>query len=151
METRAIKAGLLGFSLMVLLLLAACAVRVGDFEIQWGDPERLETGELSREERTVPLEEIDLAQVEIRMGAGQLDLQGGAETLMQAEFTYNVEEWQPEASFEKADRLGTLVVRQPFTGTIVAEKARNEWWVQLSDDVPMPISSNFALARGILI
>jgi hypothetical protein len=150
MNARAIKSLLIGLSLTGLLLFAGCAVRIGDFEIQVGDPDLLETGELKQEERSVPLEDIESVQVEVRMGAGKLGLQGGADSLMEAEFIYNVEEWQPEVNFEKADRLGMLVVRQPFAGTIVADNVRNEWKVKLNNDIPMRMLVQLGAGEGDL-
>lgn len=150
MKLRVNKVVLLGSLLSGLLLSTGCAMRIGDFEIQVGDPEMLETGELRQEERTVPLEAIESAQVEVRMGAGKLEVQGGAESLMEAEFVYNIEEWQPEVSFEKVDRMGTLVVRQPFAGTIVTSEARNEWRLQFNDNIPMRILVQLGAGEGDL-
>ena len=121
----------------ILLLGTGCAIRIGDFEVQVGDPEMLEVGELRREEQIVPMEAIESAQVEVQMGAGKLKLSGGAETLLEAQFIYNVEEWQPEVRFEKVDQLGTLVVKQPLMGTLQASNVRYEWELKFNDQIPL--------------
>jgi hypothetical protein len=128
---------------MILTLLlgiattSACALRIGDFEVQIGDPEMLEVGELQREMETIPLTDLDNAEVEVRMNAGTLALTGGSGALMEAEFTYNVDEWQPEVSFAEEAGNGMLTVRQPLKGSIQAPEARNEWSLRFNNRIPM--------------
>ena len=120
-----------------ITMTSACALKIGDVEVQIGDPEMLEVGELQRDVKTVPLNDLEHTQVEVSMNAGTLALTGGSEALMEAEFTYNVDEWQPEVSFEEEDGNGILTVRQPLKGSIQAPEARNEWSLQFSDRIPM--------------
>ena len=47
-------------------------------------------GQLREETRSVELEEAESVEVEIRMGSGDLKLQGGARELMEGLFSYNV-------------------------------------------------------------
>jgi hypothetical protein len=123
--------------LLGITLTSACALRIGDFEVQIGDPEMLEVGELMQDVKTVPLTGLENAEVEVSMNAGTLVLEGGSETLMEAEFTYNVDEWQPEVSFEEESGNGRLTVRQPLKGSIQAPEARNEWSLRFNDTIPM--------------
>ncbi|OGO18596.1 MAG: hypothetical protein A2Z14_12070 [Chloroflexi bacterium RBG_16_48_8] len=126
--------------LLGMILMSACAMKIGDFEVQIGDPEMLEVGELQREVETVPAEGVERVDVEVRMNAGTLALTGGSEALMEAEFTYNVDEWQPAVSFEQEAGIGTLTVRQPLKGTIQAADARNEWSLRFNENIPMRMS-----------
>jgi predicted membrane protein len=140
-------------SMAVLLLLgsvliAGCAVKIGDFEFQIGDPEMFEVGELQREDRTVSLDDVDTVQVDVGMGAGEIFLSGGSEALMEAEFVYNVAEWQPEISYNREDGQGTLVIRQPLKGTIQAKNVRNEWILQLNETVPMRMLIRLGAGKG---
>ena len=116
---------------------SACALRIGDFEVQIGDPDMLEVGELRRDVEIVPLTSLDKAEVEVTMNAGSMILSGGSEALMEAEFTYNVDEWQPEVSYEEEIGSAILTVRQPLKGSIQAPEVRNEWTLRFSDGVPM--------------
>jgi hypothetical protein len=36
----------------------------------------------------------------LRIGIGELNLTGGADALMEADFAYNVSSWQPQANYE---------------------------------------------------
>lgn len=123
--------------LLGIAMTSACALKIGDFEVQIGDPEMLEVGELQMDVETVPMTGLENADVEVSMNAGTLALRGGSEALMEAEFTYNVDEWQPEVSFTEEAGVGMLTVRQPLKGSIQAPEARNEWSLRFNDNIPM--------------
>jgi len=97
-------------------------------------------GELKSESRSVELDGTGPVRVEINFGAGDLTLSGGAQELMEADFTYNVANLKPEVEY--AD--GTLVVRQPESNGFPAlqriTEFRNEWGLRLYEDVPMDLS-----------
>jgi N-terminal domain of toast_rack, DUF2154 len=51
-----------------------------------------QVGEMQRQSESVDLENAQSARVELRMGAGELNVSGGADALMEADFAYNVSE-----------------------------------------------------------
>ncbi len=69
-------------------------------------------GQLQRESQAVDLENAQCARAELRMGAGELNLTGGAEALMEADFTYNVADWKPGVNYDISGRSGELIVKQ---------------------------------------
>jgi hypothetical protein len=73
------------------------------------------------------------------MGAGNLEVIGGAEKLLQADFTYNVARLEPEVKYMD----GTLVVWQPDGKGLSDLRGitdyRNEWSLSLNDEVPMDL------------
>lgn len=97
-------------------------------------------GALRTESQSVELGDARSVRVEINLGAGNLDLTGGAEKLLEADFTYNVAKLKPEVKYTD----GTLVVRQPEVNGLPALQGitdfRNEWGLRLSDDTPMDLS-----------
>ncbi|HZD55769.1 MAG TPA: toast rack family protein, partial [Anaerolineales bacterium] len=81
------------------------------------------------------------------MGAGKLDVSGGASELLEASFTYNVEELNPQATYTN----GRLEVRDSGVNVGIASLAdldefRNEWDLKLNEDVPMEM--NIELGAG---
>ena len=46
------------------------------------------------------------------MGAGELKAIGGADTLMEADFAYNVADWEPEVNYEVGSETGELSIEQ---------------------------------------
>jgi hypothetical protein len=67
-------------------------------------------------------------------------LTGGADELLEADFTYNVAKLKPEVAYTD----GTLVVWQPDVGGMPSLRNitdfRNEWDLRLYDNVPMDLS-----------
>jgi hypothetical protein len=99
-------------------------------------------GPLQTESQTVERGDADAVRTQIAMGAGDLEVTGGADALLEADFAYNVDEIKPEVEY--AD--GTLVVRQPDTDGVPnllgIGDYRNEWRLRLSDEVPMDLRVN---------
>jgi len=107
----------------------------------------VKVGSLQTESQSVELGSAESVRVEINMGAGELDVAGGADKLLEADFTYNVAELEPEVKYSG----GTLIVQHPDVATRVTslwdlDDYRYEWDLSLNDDVPMDLS--IALGAG---
>jgi hypothetical protein len=129
----------LTFLLLASVLISGCAVQIGDFEFQVGDLKRLEVGELKTEEHSIPLSDASLVDLDLRMTAGELNLSGGAESLMEGEFSYNLEEWQPEISYAQDQDIGKLIVHQPLKGSVGTTGIKNQWTLQLHEETPLRV------------
>ena len=71
------------------------------------------------------------------MGAGELNLTGGADQLMEGDFSYNVADWKPEVSYDVSGDKGELVVRQGGSkGSNLTGETRNEWEIRMNDELP---------------
>jgi hypothetical protein len=96
-------------------------------------------GALRNEAQSVELGDAGRVQVEINLGAGDLDLTGGAAKLLEADFNYNVAKLKPDVEYTN----GKLVVRQPKVNGLPALRGiadyRNEWSLRLNDEVPMDL------------
>ncbi len=104
-------------------------------------------GQLQRESQAVDLENAQSARAELRMGAGQLNLTGGADALIEADFTYNVADRKPEVNYDISGDTGELIVKQGSgEGVRFGGDARNEWDLRLNDDVPLDL--NVRLGAG---
>jgi hypothetical protein len=104
-------------------------------------------GDLQTRSQTVELDDAESVNVEIQMGAGELDVSGGASELLEASFTYNVEELNPRATFTG----GMLEVKDSRTEVGIGslfdlDEFRNEWDLILNEDVPMEM--NIELGAG---
>jgi hypothetical protein len=115
---------------VLLVLLVIAGVLLGSCGTQ-------RVGEMQRETQTVDLEDAQSVEAELRMGAGELNVTGGADALMEADFSYNVADWQPEVSYDVSGDTGELIVEQGSSeGVPVGGDARNEWDVRFNDEVP---------------
>lgn len=143
-KKRVVIAGLL--TLIVVSFVATACIPIRGVRV----------GDLQTETQTVELDDADSVAVEIQMGAGVLDVSGGANELLEASFTYNVEELNPRATYDG----GTLEVKdsdvdEGIESLFDLDKYRNEWDLKLNEDVPMQMEINLGagpshLALGTL-
>jgi hypothetical protein len=54
------------------------------------------TGPEQHESRSVDLDKSERVRAELKMPVGELDVHGGAQKLLDADFTYNVAAWKPD-------------------------------------------------------
>ena len=117
--------------LFSVLLLAGC-----------GSRNRARVGELRTESQSVELGDANPVHADIELGAGDLQVTGGTQKLLEADFTYNVDKLKPEVSYKD----GTLTVRQPETEGMPALQGitgfRNEWDLRLNNETPMDLKVN---------
>jgi len=123
-----IKHLLINVLLLAVLLLASCS------------SDDVRVGELRTESKSVELGNAESVSVKMVLGAGDLVVTGGAEKLLEADFTYNVAKLKPEVEFTD----GTLVVQHPdvrgYRTLQDITDFRNEWDLRLNNDVPMNLS-----------
>lgn len=131
----------LGIMLLVvtplLLVLASCSEeRVGD--TQYG-PLSIETGGAKS------------VQATFQIGAGELQLTGGAKKLLEGELVYNVSRWKPLVKYEVMGEEGKLSIVQPDSQQMnTSGKARNDWNLTLNDDVPLRLDVTLGVGKSTL-
>jgi len=126
----------------VLLLSMTSCVCVG---------ERVELVDLRTEEQTVDVGDAERVVIEVEIGIGKLDITGGSSALLDAEFTYNVAEWAPAVDYSVKNGKGYLSITQPDAeGKSVPDKARNEWELSLTDDVPIDLNIDMGVGNVLL-
>src|SRR5215203_2392937 len=124
-----------GVVVLSILLMAATTVLAGACSTQGGGSP--EVGKLQHVSKSVGSENAQSARAQLKMGAGELNITGGADQLMEADFSYNVSEWKPKVSYDVSDKKGELVVKQGGTeGVHLDADGRNEWDIRLNDEVP---------------
>src|SRR3984885_7614535 len=109
---------------MSYLLLTGCGR-------DWGPPgpERTET-------RSIELDQSEEVRVDLKMGAGELRVEGGADKLMEGRFTYNRLRLRPEISYNAGSR-GHLVVEEPsHMGTATHRYA---WDLRFNNQKPLDL------------
>ena len=133
-----------------LLRLAALPALAGMMACVIGqDHGSVTTGELQTESKSVQLGGAKSVQVQIKMAAGELKVEGGASDLLNAEFTYNVPRWKPEVSYDVNGDSGQLTIQQPSGGGHGGH-THYEWDLRLNNNVPMEISVDEGAGRAQL-
>src|SRR5215204_1203505 len=119
---------LIGMMFATAIVAGACGMQPG------GKPQ---VGKMQSESKSVDPKNADSAHAKLQMGAGELNVTGGADQLMEADFSYNVSEWKPKVSYDVSGKKGELVVKQGGSeGGALDAKARNEWDISMNDEVP---------------
>jgi hypothetical protein len=135
---------LLCFSLLALPAMA-CTITLPAVKTQ--------VGELQKESVSVPLDGATAADVNVAFGAGELRLRPGVEEgLLEADFTYNVDELKPVIKKDRrGDRLAVSLRLKPEGMPFnFGDGTRNEWDIRLSDQVPMSLNLDLGAAKGRL-
>jgi hypothetical protein len=123
--------------LAVALLAAACA----------------ETGETQNVSEDVDLDGATRAVVLVRMGAGDLDLAGGARGMLDADFTYTDEKWDPTVDWSVTDGVGRLKIDQSGSGSVSVfdlDDIKNDWNLNLSDEIPTSLDVELGAGESTL-
>jgi len=121
---------------VLFALLVTTAVLAGACGTQGGGTQQ-EVGKLQRESKSVAPKNAQSVRTQLKMGAGELNLTGGADQLMEGDFSYNVADWKPEVSYDVSGDECELVVKQGSGEDVnLGGKARNEWDIRLNDEVP---------------
>jgi N-terminal domain of toast_rack, DUF2154 len=122
--------------LLVVAAVAATALFAGACGTQRGGTQQ-QVGEMQRDSQSIQAENAQSARTQLKMGAGELNLTGGADQLMEADFAYNVASWKPKVNYDVSGDTGELMVRQGSGGGVrLGGEARNEWNIRLNDEVP---------------
>ena len=104
-------------------------------------PQRVEVGELRTQTRSVDAEDAESVRANLRIALGELNVSGGADELMEADFAYNVAAWEPRVNYELGGDTGELNVEQQGLGEGIPDRnVRNEWDLRLNDDIPMDLA-----------
>ena len=116
----------------LLMLVAAVAVAMLGAACQ-----SQAVGEMQRDSQKVQPENAQSVRAHLKIGAGELNVSGGADALMEAEFAYNVADWKPDVSYDVSGDTGELSVEQGSGQDVrPSGNARNEWDVLFSDEMP---------------
>ena len=127
------------FGLPLLLLLIGCINSVA-------------VGPTQTDSQSVELGDVDSVRVDIRMGVGELNVAGGATNLMDAEFTYNIEDWRPDVDYRQRGSIGELEVSQPSgeINGIPDDDVKYRWDIALQNGVPLDMDVDLGVGESSL-
>ena len=109
------------------------------------------TGPVQTGSETVELGDAESVAVNLRMGGGELTVQGGADALMEADFSYNVADWEPMVEYDVSGGRGELSVEQPdVRGGLRLDEYEYVWDLAFADDVPMDLTAQLGAGRSTL-
>jgi hypothetical protein len=120
---------------LLIVTMSGTAVVAGACGTQRGESQKV--GKMQRESQSVGPENAQSARAKLKMGAGELNITGGADQLMEGDFSYNVAAWKPKVGYDVSGDTGELTVEQGSgEGVRLGADARNEWDIRFNDEVP---------------
>jgi len=111
---------------MATLVIAGCDVNM------------VHTGPDEHETQSIELDKSEMARVEIKMGVGELTVDGGSSKLLDADFTYNVASWKPVIRSDSSSFRKQITIEQPH-GSHGGSHVNYKWNIHLNDTVPMDV------------
>ncbi len=113
---------------------------------------RVAVGPTQTDSQSVELGNAESVQAAIKMGVGQLNIRGGATNLMDAEFTYNVEDWRPEVDYQQRGDIGELQVSQPDAeiNGIPDDNIEYRWDIALQNAIPLDLNVDLGVGESEL-
>jgi hypothetical protein len=105
-------------------------------------------GRVSSHSEQISLDGAESVQAQILMGAGKLVVEGGADQLMEGDFTYTYREYAPDIDYRvRLNEVGVLDIKQEDKpGIRVNTNYRNDWVLKFNEDVPLEL--NITLGAG---
>jgi len=107
-------------------------------------------GETTTVTKDVALQGAVTAEVDVRMGAGELRLEGGAAGLMEASFRTNRPHLRPEVDYSVVNGHGILTVRHERHPRIMLGRTINDWDIRLNSDTPLALRVNLGAGESRL-
>jgi hypothetical protein len=90
----------------------------------------------------------ETARLELKMGAGELDVTGGSSKLLDGDFSYNIDTWKPVfISHEVAGSHADIKVEQPESGPAMGN-IEYKWNLVLNDQVPWDIVTHLGAGEA---
>jgi predicted membrane protein len=106
-------------------------------------------GPVQHFEKSIDLDKSEMARVEIKMGAGELKVQGGSPKLMDSNFDYNVVSSKPIVHYNASSFRGEVLIEQP-SGFHGGTNSTYKWDVRLNDKVPIDFVTHLGAGEAHL-
>jgi N-terminal domain of toast_rack, DUF2154 len=105
------------------------------------------TGVVRHDTRSVELDKSEMARINLKIGAGELQIEGGSPNLLDAEFSYNVPSWKPILIDDSTGVRREIRIEEP-SGVHGASHSEYKWNLRLNNDVPMDVVAQFGAGAG---
>jgi hypothetical protein len=98
----------------------------------------------------VGLAGAESVSVSVILGVGRLRLAGGADSLLDARFEYNIPDWKPVVSYKVEDGRGRLVIEQPsrVVGAAWPGHVRYNWDLKLDSSMPIELEVDMGVGKS---
>lgn len=107
-----------------------------------------ETIEPVTEDISIDRGKVEMARVELKVSAGELDLRGGAEKLLEGNIRYNAPSLKPAIRYDDTSFRGHLTIDQGAAK--IHGKMENVWNLKVNNEVPLDLIVNMGAGENRL-
>jgi hypothetical protein len=104
-------------------------------------------GPEEHESRSVDLDKTERVRAVIKMAFGELNLRGGSDKLLDADFTYTGAALKPDMQYRAVGGAGDLTV-ESRAGSPTGGSLKNRWNLRLNDRVPVDLRVEFGAGEA---
>ncbi|HEX5431628.1 MAG TPA: toast rack family protein [Bryobacteraceae bacterium] len=109
--------------------------------------ERVRTGPLTHEAKSIDMGKYEMARIELRMGAGELSVEGNSPKLLDADFLYNVPSWKPIVESNTSSFRADVKIEQPPHAGAMGNR-QYKWDLHLNNALPMNLVTNLGAGEA---
>jgi hypothetical protein len=121
-----------------------CAIALCLSGCAWhGEP----IGPTLHEHQTVELDQAALTRIQLHMGAGELEVTGGAGRLLDGDFTYNLPGWKPTITQQSMGTERDVEISQDTT-VHASGRTENRWQLALNDAAPLSVNAHLGAGQA---
>lgn len=107
-------------------------------------------GPAQHESRSVDLDKSERIRAELKMPLGELEVRGGAQKLLDADFTYSGAAWKPDIRYRSAGAVGDLILEQRGPTSSIGNNTKNRWDLRFNDNLPLDLRVEFGAGEAQL-
>jgi hypothetical protein len=105
------------------------------------------TGPLLHVIKAIELDKAEMVRVEMRMGAGELNMEGGSPRLLDADFTFGSPEQEPVVRYEDGTFRRRLTIAEASVHRF-GSSGRYEWKLRLNNEVPLDVVTHLGAGNA---
>lgn len=98
-------------------------------------------GRVQTQRKVIQREAVDSAKVDLRMGAGRLEIRSGSAELMEGEFTYNDRDYAPLIDYTvvSGTAVELFIEQEEISSFNLRTDYRLEWDLNFNPDIPLDL------------
>lgn len=110
------------------------------------------TGRIVEQQETIERDGVTSADLNLRMGAGKLDLRGGSSALLEGSFRYNNRSYAPVIDYvTRGSGVGDLTIEQEEVRRFnLGEDYLLEWHLQVAEDIPLDVYISLGAGKAVI-
>ena len=98
------------------------------------------SGEVKEESILIKKDKARELDVELNLSVGELTLSKGAEDWVEGSIKYGKKKLKPEVIYNRKGNKGEVIIKQKSLNSFNNSNIKNEWNLELTDNVPMNLS-----------